>query len=76
MVYAHPRRSLAHRLRDALFSEESGYATPKLGGRLQREGATREGIVEAARDDYRALLVEHASPPGLESEALRSRSAC
>ena len=35
-------------------------------------GATREGIVEAIKQDYAALLRKHA---GLESEALRSRSA-
>ena len=28
-------------------------------------GATREGIVEAAEEDYRALLREHAGPLGL-----------
>ena len=38
-------------------------------------GATEEGITRAAKDDYRALLEEHAGPLGLESEALRSRSA-
>ena len=38
-------------------------------------GATREGIVEATKQDYAALLREHAGPLGLESEALRSRSA-
>ena len=38
-------------------------------------GATEEGIIRAAKDDYRALLEEHAGPLGLESEALRSRSA-
>ena len=38
-------------------------------------GATREGIVEATKQDYAALLREHAGPRGLESEALRSRSA-
>jgi len=35
-------------------------------------GATKEGILEAAEDDYRALLREHAGPLGLASEALRS----
>lgn len=35
-------------------------------------GATREGIVEATQDDYRALLREHAGPLGLQSEAPRS----
>ena len=38
-------------------------------------GATSEGILEAAQDDYRALLREHAGPLGLESGAPRSRSA-
>ncbi len=35
-------------------------------------GATREGILEAAEDDYRALLREHAGRLGLENEAARS----
>jgi hypothetical protein len=35
-------------------------------------GATREGIVDAAKEDYRALLREHAGPLRLESEAPRS----
>jgi hypothetical protein len=30
-------------------------------------GATREGIVEAAEEDYRALLREHAGTLGLAS---------
>jgi hypothetical protein len=38
-------------------------------------GATMEGIVEATREDYRALLREHAGTLGLEDEAHRSRSA-
>jgi hypothetical protein len=38
-------------------------------------GATREGIVEAAEDDYRALLREQAGPLGMEDGARRSRSA-
>ena len=38
-------------------------------------GATSEGILGAAQDDYRALLREHAGPLGLESGAPRSRSA-
>ena len=29
-------------------------------GRLQRQGATREGIVEAAKEDYRGLVEVHA----------------
>jgi hypothetical protein len=37
-------------------------------------GATEEGITRAAKDDYRALLEEHAGSLELESEALRSRS--
>ena len=37
-------------------------------------GATEEGIIRAAKDDYRALLEEHAGSLELESEALRSRS--
>jgi hypothetical protein len=35
-------------------------------------GTTKEGILEAAEDDYRALLREHASPLDLKSEARRS----
>jgi hypothetical protein len=35
-------------------------------------GATREGIVDAAKEDYRALLREHAGPLSLEREAPRS----
>ena len=35
-------------------------------------GATREGIVESANEDYAALLREHAGPLGLEALALRS----
>jgi hypothetical protein len=38
-------------------------------------GATKEGIVEAAKRDYAALLREHAVTLGLEDEAHRSRSA-
>ena len=38
-------------------------------------GVTREGIVEAAKEDYRALLREHADPLGLLDRAHRSRSA-
>jgi hypothetical protein len=38
-------------------------------------GATREGIVEAAKEDYVALLREHTGTPGPEDEAHRSRSA-
>ena len=35
-------------------------------------GATKEGILEAAEDDYRALLREHAGTLDLKSEARRS----
>jgi hypothetical protein len=35
-------------------------------------GATREGIVEAAKEDYAALLREYAGPLGLEALAQRS----
>ncbi len=38
-------------------------------------GATKEGIVEAAKEDYAALLREQAGPPGMEDGAHRSRSA-
>ena len=35
-------------------------------------GATREGIVEAAKEDYAALLRKHAGPLGLLDWAQRS----
>jgi hypothetical protein len=35
-------------------------------------GATMEGIVEAAKEDHRALLREHAGPIGLGAQARRS----
>ncbi len=38
-------------------------------------GATKEEIVEAAKEDYAALLRERASPQGMENGAHRSRSA-
>ena len=38
-------------------------------------GATREGIVEATRDDYAGLLREHAGTLGMEDGAHRSQSA-
>ena len=38
-------------------------------------GATEEGIVGAAKEDYRALLRERAGPLGMEDGAHRSRSA-
>ena len=38
-------------------------------------GATREGIVGAAKEDYAALLREHAGPLGMEDGAHRGRSA-
>ncbi len=38
-------------------------------------GATKEGIVEAAKEDYAALLREQAGPLGMEDGAHRSRSA-
>ena len=38
-------------------------------------GATREGIVEATKEDHVALLREHAGTLGPEDEAHRSRSA-
>jgi hypothetical protein len=38
-------------------------------------GATSEGILRAAQDDYRTLLRGHAGTLGLESGAPRSRSA-
>jgi hypothetical protein len=34
-------------------------------------GATREGIVEAAEEDYRALLREHAGTLGLQARTRR-----
>ena len=38
-------------------------------------GATREGIVGAAKEDYAALLRERAGPLGMGDGAHRSRSA-
>ncbi len=38
-------------------------------------GATKEGIVEAAKEDYAALLGERAGTLGVEDGAHRSRSA-
>ena len=38
-------------------------------------GATKEGIVEAAKEDYAALLREHTVTLGMEDGAHRSRSA-
>jgi hypothetical protein len=38
-------------------------------------GATKEGIVKAAKRDYAALLHEQAGSLGLEDGAHRSRSA-
>jgi hypothetical protein len=38
-------------------------------------GATRESIVEAAKEDYRALLEEHASTLGLHESEDQERSA-
>ncbi len=38
-------------------------------------GATREGIVEAAKEDYAALLRERAGPLGMKDGAHRGRSA-
>ena len=35
-------------------------------------GATKEGIVEAAKEDYAALLREHAGTLGLEDRKQRS----
>ncbi len=35
-------------------------------------GATKEGILQAAKDDYRDLLGENAGPPGSEDGASRS----
>lgn len=35
-------------------------------------GATREGILEAAKQDHHALLRESAGPLGLEAQARRS----
>jgi hypothetical protein len=38
-------------------------------------GATKEGIVGAAKEDYAALLRERAGPLGMEDGAHRGRSA-
>ena len=43
--------------------------------RIQRRGATREGILEATKEDHAALLREHAGTLEPEDEAHRSRSA-
>jgi hypothetical protein len=37
-------------------------------------GATKESLVEAAKEDYAALLRERAGPLGMEDGAHRSRS--
>ncbi len=42
-------------------------------GAFSAWGATREGIVEAAKEDYAALLREQAVALGLEDETHRSR---
>jgi hypothetical protein len=39
------------------------------------QGATREGIVEAAREDYRRLLEANAEHLGLREEGDRQKSA-
>ncbi len=41
-------------------------------GAFSARGATKEGIVEATKEDYRALLREHASLLGLPPEESRS----
>ena len=38
-------------------------------------GATKEGILGAAKEDYAALLRERAGPLGMEEGAHRGRSA-
>ena len=38
-------------------------------------GATREGIVEAAKEDYGRLIEANADPLGLRGDGERSRSA-
>jgi hypothetical protein len=38
-------------------------------------GATKEGVVEASKEDYAALLREQAGPLGTEDGAHRSRGA-
>jgi hypothetical protein len=39
------------------------------------QGATREGIVEAAKEDYGRLIEANADPLGLRADGERSRSA-
>jgi hypothetical protein len=39
------------------------------------QGATREGIVEAAKEDYGRLIEANADPLGLRGDGERSRSA-
>jgi hypothetical protein len=41
-------------------------------GAFSARGATKEGIVEATKEDYRALLREHVSLRGLPTEESRS----
>ena len=44
-------------------------------GAFSARGATREGIVEAAKDDYRKVIEEHAGSMDLREEDDRQRSA-
>ena len=39
------------------------------------QGATREGIVEAAKEDYGRLIEANADPLGLRGDGERNRSA-
>jgi hypothetical protein len=43
--------------------------------RLSARGATREGIVEAAKEDYGRLIEANADPLGLRGDGERNRSA-
>ena len=47
----------------------------RLCGSLQRSGATREGILEAAKDDYWRVLEANAESLNLREEGARQRSA-
>ncbi len=52
----------------AVLRRQDGAFVAAFGAR----GATREGIVEAAKEDYAALLREHAGTLRLEARAQRS----
>jgi hypothetical protein len=39
-------------------------------------GATKEGILEAAKEDYKALLEEHAGSLGLQDHESEDQQSC